>query len=564
MDFNKMEYKRPDIKALEGTFGELLEKFNNATTAKEASDVMKTIIELRNEIDSMSAIVTLRNTINTTDEFYDAEQTYFDENLPIYEGIVSKFYEAIINSKFRKELEEEYKPQLFKIANLAVKTFSEEIIEDMQNQNKLTTEYIKLIASAKIPFEGEERNLSQMGPFMSHKDRDMRRKACLASSNFFKENESKFDDIYDGLVKSRTAMAKKLGYENFVQLGYDRLNRTDYNSKDVANFRKQVREFLVPLAVELRERQAKRLKLDDLKFYDESLNFLTGNATPQGEPNWIIERAKEMYAELSLETDEFFNFMLDNNLMDLVSKKGKAGGGYCHFIPKYKSPFIFSNFNGTSGDVDVLTHEAGHAFQAYTSRGFGIPEYTFPTYEASEIHSMSMEFIAWPWMKNFFKEDADKYKFAHLEAAVLFIPYGVSVDEFQHFVYENPEATKEERKAAWRRIEKTYLPWRDYDGIEIYENGAFWFKQSHIFQTPFYYIDYTLAQICALQFWIKCNENRENAWKDYMNLCKQGGSESFLELINTANLTSPFENGCIEKVMAEVKAWLDNVDDTEF
>lgn len=563
MDFKKMEYKRPDIEASQEIFQGLIEEFKSADSLEKASEGLKKINSLRNEIDSMCALVTLRNTIDTTDKFYEEEQAYFDEKLPIYEGIVSKCYEAMNNSEYKEGLEKIFKPQVFNIANLAVKTFSPEIIDDMQAQNKLVTEYTKLIASAKIDFEGEERNLAGMGPFNQSKDRDMRRKATVATASFFEENEAEFDRIYDGLVKSRTSMARKLGYDNFIQLGYDRLNRTDYNPEMVANFRKQVKESIVPLYAELRKRQAKRLGIENMKSYDENLQFLTGNATPKGDAEWIIDQAKKMYSELSPETNEFFNFMLDNNLMDLVSKKGKAGGGYCHFLGKYKTPFIFSNFNGTSGDVDVLTHEAGHAFQAYSSRAYDVPEYCFPTYEASEIHSMSMEFITWPWMNLFFGEDVDKYKFTHLSSAILFIPYGVAVDEFQHFVYGNPDATPDERKAAWRRIEKEYLPFKDYDGVDIYEKGAFWFKQSHIFQTPFYYIDYTLAQICALQFWIKRNENKEKAWNDYIALCNEGGSESFLSLVKIAGLTSPFEDGCIAKVMQEVKAWLDKVDDTK-
>ena len=278
---------------------------------------------------------------------------------------------------------------------------------------------------------------------------------------------------------------------------------------------------------------------------------------------WIVNNGKKMYEELSKETGEFFNFMIDNDLMDLESKKGKAGGGYCTFIGNYKSPFIFSNFNGTSGDVDVLTHEAGHAFQAYCSRDYAVPEYNFPTYEAAEIHSMSMEFLTWPWMNLFFEEEELKYKFNHLSESLLFLPYGVTVDEFQHFVYNNPEATPAERKSAWREIEKKYLPHRDYEGNDYLERGGYWYQQGHIFGMPFYYIDYTLAQVCAFQFFKKANDNRENAWTDYMNLCCAGGSKSFLGLVELANLNSPFNDGCINSVIGDIENWLDSVDDTK-
>jgi M3 family oligoendopeptidase len=270
-----------------------------------------------------------------------------------------------------------------------------------------------------------------------------------------------------------------------------------------------------------------------------------------------------MYAELSSETDEFFQYMNDNGLMDLVSKSGKQSGGYCTYISKYQSPFIFSNFVGTSHDIDVLTHEAGHAFQVYSSRQMSVPEYNIPTYEAAEIHSMSMEFFTWPWMELFFEEDTEKYKFSHLSSALKFIPYGVAVDEFQHFVYETPEATPAERKQAWRRIEKKYLPHRTYEENDFLERGGFWHQQGHIFRTPFYYIDYTLAQICAFQFWKKANENRDQAWDEYLNLCKQGGSKPFTELVEFANLKSPFDTTCIQTVIHEIEEWLNQVNDKE-
>lgn len=268
-----------------------------------------------------------------------------------------------------------------------------------------------------------------------------------------------------------------------------------------------------------------------------------------------------MYRELSPETDEFFTMMQNNELMDLLSKSGKEGGGYCAYFGKYQAPFIFSNFNGTSGDIDVLTHEVGHAFQAYSSRSLKVPEYAFPTHEAAEIHSMSMEFFAWPWMNLFFEEDADKYRFNHLAGSLEFIPYGVSVDEFQHFVYSHPEATPLERKQAWREIELKYLPHRDYDGNSYLEQGSFWHKQSHIFRTPFYYIDYTLAQLCAFQFWKRSNEDFASAWSDYLRLCQAGGSKSFIELVELAGLISPFEDGCVGSVIGEIESWLDSIDD---
>ena len=561
MKFKDFRYERPDMQAVEAKINQLLAKFDSADSFETQDKVMEEINTLRSEFESMEQIVYIRHTIDTTDGEYEAERNFFDENLPIYKGLMHKYYTSLANSAYRAQLEEKWGKQLFAIADLTLKTFSPEIIEDLQTENKLISEYIKLVASAKIAFEGEERNLPGLVPFQLSTDRDMRKRANEAKYAFFKEHEDKFDELYDALVKVRTKMALKLGYENFTELGYARMLRTDYNPEMVANFRKQVEEFIVPTASKLRERQRVRLELANLAYYDEGFTFLTGNATPKGDPAEIVDNGGQMYRELSPETDEFFNYMVENELMDLVTKPGKANGGYCTYIGDYKSPFIFSNFNGTAGDIDVLTHEAGHAFQVYCSRDYEIPEYTFPTLEACEIHSMSMEFFAWPWMNLFFQEDTAKYKFSHLSEGVLFIPYGVTVDEFQHFVYAHPDTTPQERKSAWRAIEKKYLPHRDYEDSQFLENGSFWYQTGHIFKMPFYYIDYTLAQICALQFWQKSLAGRDTAWADYLRLCRAGGSRSFLQLVELANLVSPFENGCVESVIGDIEGWLNQIDD---
>lgn len=561
MKFSEYRYERPDVKAFEQKFKEQLNAFTSASTYEEQDEAMTRINKLRSEMDTLSQLVYIRHSIDTNDEFYKAEQDFFDENGPVIQEYITDYYRALVDSKFRAQLEDKWGRQLFQLAELSLKTFSPEIIEDLQQENKLTTEYSKLIASAKIQFEGEERTLSQLIPFQQSTDRNMRKRAMEASSGFMAENEANFDRIYDDLVKVRTKIAKKLGFNNYVELGYARMARTDYNAEMVANFRNQVLEHIVPVASKLKERQQKRIDVDQLLYYDENFSFKSGNATPKGDPDWIVNHGAKMYEELSPETHEFFTFMQENGLMDLVAKKGKQSGGYCTYISEYGAPFIFSNFNGTSGDIDVLTHEAGHAFQVYESRGFEVPEYGFPTYEACEIHSMSMEFFTWPWMDRFFEDEADKYRFDHLASGLIFIPYGVTVDEFQHFVYENPDATPAERKQAWREIERKYLPHRNYDDNAYLEQGGFWHKQGHIFSTPFYYIDYTLAQICAFQFWKKMHEDKSAAWADYLNLCRQGGSKSFTELVKVAGLISPFEDGCVTSVIGSIEAWLDSVDD---
>jgi M3 family oligoendopeptidase len=561
MKFEDYNYQRIDMEKMTKNFKLLLEDFKSSKSFESQDLTMQKINQLRNQFETMATIVSIRHSIDTTDEFYDSENEYYDNETPNYQALISEYYELLTTSIFRRELENKWGKHLFNIAELQLKTFAPEIIPDLQEENKLASRYGKLLASAKIEFEGKTYNLSQMTPHIQSVDRKTRKKANQAVTGFFEENEKEFDDIYEQLVSVRQTIAEKLGYENYIQLGYDRLGRTEYGPDEVEVFREQVKKSIVPIAVTLRNRQSKRLDISELLYYDENLEFTTGNATPKGDKEWMVKQAKTMYTELSEQTKQFFDFMIDRNLMDLDSKPGKRAGGYCTYIPEYASPFIFANFNGTSHDVDVLTHEAGHAFQIYSSKEFEVPEYYWPTLEACEIHSMSMEFITWPWMKLFFEQDEVKYKFSHLASGVLFIPYGVLVDEFQHYVYAFPKATKEERKQKWRELESVYLPTKNYSDNAFLDRGTYWYRQGHIFNSPFYYIDYTLAQICAYQFWIKFNEDKEKAWQEYHHLCKAGGSKPFLELLGLANLKSPFESETIDYVAGPINEWLEKIDD---
>lgn len=564
LKFKDYKYERPDIEGFKKEATAIIEAFKVAKSAEEQMSLMDQYTEKVMNIDSMENICYIRNTMDTTDEFYDAEMNYLDENMPEVDGIRSAYYNALIGSEFREALEQKYGSLLFKKADNEIKKFSEAVLDDLKEENRLCTQYRKLIAAIEIDYDGKKLNLSQMTPYRESDDRKVREEANKVVFEYFMTKREALDTIYDELVKIRTQIAKKLGYESFTELGYYRMERLDYNPEMVKVFRDQVRDYIVPVCNDLRKRQEKRLKLDKIKYYDDNFRFLSGNPMPKGEPDWIVGKAEKMYNELSPETSEFFKFMQDRELMDLVTKKGKASGGYCTFIANYDSPFIFSNFNGTLGDVTVLTHEVGHAFQCYSSRDAIVPEYYWPTSESAEIHSMSMEFLTWPWMDEFFLEDGDKFRYVHLEEGLQFIPYGVTVDEFQHRIYAEPDMTPEERRQVWSELEAKYLPHLDYDGVDYLEAGGFWQKQAHIYEMPFYYIDYTLAQICAFQYLVKSLENRDEAWQSYLKLCQAGGKDSFLGLVNLADLKSPFEAGTVSEIVEKIKDWLDQVDDQAF
>ena len=563
MKFKDIEYKRPELEQLKKKYEERLVELEKAADKDEYLKAFKKLNELRGHIYTMKTLCYIRHSINTADEFYDRENAYWDQTMPQLQEFEAKMAKILLESPFRNKVD--IPETLYKLLEYTLKAFSPEIIEDMQEENRLVSEYGKLKSSARIEFDGEVYNLASIAPLMNSDDRDIRRRATQAYNRFFEDNEERFDEIYGRLVKVRDTMAKKLGYENYTPLGYIKMNRLDYDQDMVANYREQVIRDIVPLTVELRKKQAKRLGLEKLECYDLNYNFKSGNPKPHGTLDELVQAALKMYSEMSAETGEFFKMMVDNEMFDLPTRENKEMGGYCDGLFDYKMPFIFANANGTAGDVDVLTHEAGHAFQAYcTFKNVDIPDLCFPTMESAEIDSMSMEFFAHPYSEYFFKEEAEKYHYFHIVSALVFLPYGCLVDHFQHEVYNHPEMSPEQRKQTWRRLEKIYKPDVEYDGFDLLERGGFYFRQGHIFQSPFYYIDYTLAQVCALQFFVRMLKKDEEAWKDYVHICGLGGTRSFVEIVKAAHLKVPFEEGCLKEVASMMKEELEKIDDEEF
>lgn len=564
MKFHQYPYKRPNLDQFTTDFDSLMDQFAKANSAQNQLQILDKINVLRNDFLTMYNICFIRHSINTKDEFYEQENQFFDENLPTYEQVNSRFYRLLLDSSFRQDLEHSFGSQLFNLAEMSLKTFSDDIMEDLVQENRLSTEYMKIKAIAQLEVDGKKYNLSNITAIEQNPDRSLRKKATDTKWGFYQEHQSEIEQIFDDLVAIRTKIAKKLGFENYTELGYLRMNRSDYNPQMVAQFREAIKKHIVPIASKLYNKQMKRLGLDELKYYDLSFQFPSGNPKPTGSPEEIVKATAKMYQDLSPETDEFFQFMTNHDLLDVSARDGKSTGGYCTFIPNQGAPFIFSNFNGTSGDIVVMTHEAGHAFQVYSSRNTPVPEYQWPTYEAAEIHSMSMEFFTFPWMELFFGEDSEKFRFSHLISAITFIPYGVAVDEFQHIIYNQPNLTPAERNQVWLDLQKKYLPHFDHKGQSFLEQGGFWQRQSHIFRSPFYYVDYALAQICAFQFWQRDHQDHSEAWADYVKLCQAGGSQSFLDLVKIAGLKSPFQEDVIQKIAHHVEDYLAQIDDSNF
>lgn len=563
MQFQEYAYQHMDALSLQKQLSELAEQIQQAKTIEQVQDCIKKVDTIRRFVATQVSLVEIRHTVDTKDAYYTKEQEYLDTVLPELEKDYEKINRALLESSFLEELKHRIPETFFLQKEMDLKAFDPIIIEDMQEENRLMTKYQALIASAEIPFDGEIYNLSSLEVKTNSSDRIVRKRALQAYWNWFEQHEEEIAQIFDQMIKVRTRMAQKLGYDNFIALGYARMHRYDYDQEDVAKYRRQVLKDVVPLCSALYKRQQKRLGYNTLHAWDEKVEFLQGNPTPKYDRAELVKRAQKMYHELSKETGVFFDFMVEHDLLDLDSKPGKAAGGYCTFMPDYKSPFIFANFNQTQHDAEVLTHEAGHAYQIYESRDIYPSDCVWPTYESCEIHSMSMEFFTHPWMQSFFEEDVNRYYYSHMAGSLKFLPYGVLVDHFQHEVYTHPEMSHQERMDTWRRLEKEYLPHKNYEEVEILERGGWWMRQAHIFMSPFYYIDYTLAQVCAMQFWARMENKDPKAFEDYQHICKIGGTLPFRKIVKEAGLIVPFEEGCLEQVTGSVSQWLDEISEEE-
>ena len=551
--FSEMPYERPDV---EGLKAELERAAKRAAEAKDYQEVRSAFFDVQERqktVDTLYTIAHVRSTMDTTDEYYDREISWMREQMALLTPASIAWEKALTASPFRKELEDEFGKQFFRLLDAELLTADEKIVPEMIREGEICQQYRKSAAQASVEFRGEECNFYGLLKHMESTDREERREAFLAWAGLYEKISPELDAQYTELVGLRDTMARKMGFPTYTEMAYVRRDRFDYTREDAAAFREQIRRVVTPAVTEIRALQRQHLGIDRFCYYDEHLKFAEGNALPIGTTAELVNKAQRMYREMSPETGEFFDFMKEYQLFDLETRPGKHMGGYMTRFPAYKAPFIFSNFNGTDADVDVLTHEAGHAFQGYLAmRSIPVSDLCGSTSEINEIHSMSMEHFAYPWMDLFFGDKAGQYRAAHLVGALCTIPYLVSVDEFQHRVYDDPGISAKDRRTVWREIEKKYMPWRDYDGNAFLEEGGFWMQKQHIFLYPFYYIEYALAQICAFQYYGRMKEDRKAAWEDYLRLCRAGGTKGYFKLLETGNLLNPFKPGTVEKSVAHV------------
>ena len=560
MKFNEMTYTRPDIDALLARCRELAAK---AAAAPDGDALVRLYYEQSEafaEYNTAANLANIHYTCDTRDAYWKAEQDFFDANGPAVTNASVEISRAFLANPHVDALTEKFGTTCVAGMKNAILSMDDRTVELQQQFNALVSRYQQIYGGALVELDGKQLTIPQLGPYKEDLDPAVRRAAYEAEAGYFDAHRTELDELYGQIVQNLNAQARVMGYHDYSELSYVRMNRIGYGPEEIRKFRDQVANDVVPQLQKVMALRAKRTGIARPTFTDLPIMFKDGNPKPIPGYKARMDAARTMYHELSPETAEFIDFMQENELFDVESRPGKMSGGYMTSLPSYKAPFIFANWNDTSGDVDVLTHECGHAFEGYVAeRDPAIPaDLECPGIESAEIHSMAMEFLTAPWHHLLFGRDTDKYALLHAEDSFVFLAYGCEVDEFQHIMYQNPDLTPDERNAEWLKLEKKYRPWIDFDNLPFYGRGAGWQRQLHIYECPFYYIDYCLSTMAALQFFLLSLTDHKDAWARYLRLVRRAGTASYTELLETAGLKVPFEEGSIKGIAQQMTDWLEN------
>ncbi len=558
-DFKDIKYVRPDIEAFTSFVKEVRLKLMTCQDADIASEIILDYEKKVSGFDTQYALCNILHDLDTSDDFYTDELEFFDEAFATVSELTAAVLTSLLNCPCADALRAKYGDMIFRKAVNQKETVSKEIIDELVKESSLENDYGQIQSEAQIEFGGEILNLSTLAPYLESTDRKTRRKAHIALDKYYQGKKETFDKIYDDMVKVRTEAARKLGYKSFTELGYKRMERYDYTRDDVAKFRDDIVKYIVPITEQIRKLQKERLGVDELMYWDLPTLFKNGNPVPNVSGEGYERVAGNFFRDIFGVVPSFFDVLSEHGFTDLLARNNKSTGGYCMYLEDYAIPYIFMNGNGTADDVATLVHEGGHAYAAIRSAEVSpFVECLSPTLETCEIHSTAMEFMSYPYMNMFYGDKAEQYCELHMTQALLFLPYGCMVDEYQHIVYDDPDMTPEQRHQVWKDLEKKYQPFNNYgDQMPFHEMGGAWMKKDHIFTTPFYYIDYCLAHICALQLWDESRTDMKTALSKYNQLCEAGGTDTFLNLIGKAGLESPFDTGVIKKLAYSICKFLE-------
>ncbi|MCW2973360.1 MAG: oligoendopeptidase [Thermoleophilia bacterium] len=459
----------------------------------------------------------------------------------------------IVESPAAAAIDERFGVQFLKLAANAVRAHDPVNTALGTELSDVLMRHTRIFGKGTIQWRGETHPLSFARKAALDEDRDERHAAWQSKVDYVEAHAGELQEIYDEAFALRAKMAENLGQPSYVDLRYLEMSRFDWNAEDAAQVRGAIERHLVPLASALQQLQADALGTDKLHPADEEIQPV---AVPQpivGIDEQLVTAAS-VFASMGEAFGAPFRMLVDEDLIDLPARPGKGTGAFCTSFPFERVPFIFCNSVGSHDDIITLTHEYGHALQGWRSRDIEPIDLQHPTMEACEIHSMTLELLVLPYCTPFFGDGLAEFSREHVKSTLTVVPYMAAIDEFQHRVFEE-ELDAEGRAAAWRDAAQRFQPALDWGANEFY-GGNRWLFQLHVFQSPFYYLDYALARIVSWELWLNSLEDEAAALESYLTLCSLGGTKPFRELVREAGLGDPFDEAVIERTMTRLRPHL--------
>ncbi len=537
-----------------------------ASAVKTVAELEKWVLDLGEigaALDEESSKRYIDMTCHTEDKEIEKAYLHFVEEIdPKCKPYWHQTKELFVANALHKKLPAKRWMVFTRGVEMEIKLFRPENIPLQVEDAKLSQRYQKITGSMMVTIEGKEMTLQQAGRYLEKTDRAIRQEAWETIAKRRAQDREELESIFDEMVKLRTRIAKNAGFKNYRDFMFKAKHRFDYAPDDCKTFHKAVADHVVPLARALQKRRKQVMGVDTLRPWDASVDMKSREPLkPFEDVKVMVDKCFKIFKKIDPQLAKDFDILRKKNLLDLESRKGKAPGGYQCALEEARLPFIFMNAVGLHRDVETMLHEAGHAFHSLAAREEPLLYYRSAPLEFCEVASMSMELLAAPHLTEFYTPaDADRARRTHLENIIGLLPWITIIDAFQHWIYTHPDHSRDERKAEWLKLQKKFGGIEDWTGYES-AREYMWHRQGHLYGSPFYYIEYGIAQLGALQLWLNSKKSVANAVKNYREALALGGSRPLPELFKAAKIKFDFSSKTIEplaKAITKELASLEN------
>ena len=552
LDFNKIKYNRISFEDTSNNINALIVQLKESSNYPQFLEICKKLIFIQNHIEEMYDYADIRNMRNLNDEFFKKEMDYWNEYKPKFDVLFVPFYQIIMESKYKEKLSKVMPTNFFYTIEFQMKITSEDIIELQQKENQLKTCYRKLNKS-KIMFDGEKQTIGKIAGYFSNKDRDIRKKAHDAINDYYYSKQKDYDNIIYELVNVRNEQAKRLGFKNYVTYSLYKHRRFGYDYKNINQFRSNIIKYIMPLCDKITTWQKKELGINELKYYDTIYFSEMPKLLFKGEK--LLSEISNTFSDIDVELGTFYKNMLTHGYIDLIHRDDKVNFAITNYLVETGLPVITGNFKNNYLDISTITHEVGHAFQKYCS-SFLDKKYIvssllkYPTMEIAEMFSCAMELIAIDYLRNLFNtNDYKKFSISKLYDLINKMPYICLVDEFQEKIYSKENLKVADIRKIWLNLVKKYNLEKSNSGHINLDEGGYFYRQSHIYLDPFYYIDYALSYFGAITLWTSCSDTL----KKFKDIAQVASYYPFNQLIEKYHLPNPFSETIVQDISAKLE-----------